>query len=68
MVAIRPYREKPLRPLREITCERCGVKFLIRAQGRGRTKYCIECRVITYDDHKHRQKIRQNSDKNTVIR
>ncbi len=38
-------------PPKEVTCKRCGTEFLVEARGRGRIKYCIECRVDTYDEH-----------------
>ncbi len=51
MSAVNPYREKPPRPPKEVTCARCGIKFLIKTYGRGKIKYCVECRVIIYDEH-----------------
>lgn len=47
----RQYSYYKPRPARELTCERCGVKFYIKGLGR-QAKYCIECKVIIYDERK----------------
>lgn len=39
------------KPAREITCKRCGIKFLVKGTGHGKTKYCIECKVDIYSEH-----------------
>lgn len=56
MVAIKPCREKLPTPPVEIVCQRCGVKFLAKRYGTGRTRYCIECKVIVYDENKNKQR------------
>ncbi len=43
-------------PAREITCERCGIKFYTKKSGV--TKYCMECKDIIYDEH-HSNKARE---------
>ena len=54
MVAIKPYREKPPPPSLEIVCARCGKIFYKRGRGKGRTKYCDDCRVILYYESKNK--------------
>ncbi len=52
---MRQYQKHP-RPAREITCERCGIKFYIKGAGRS-AKHCIECRVATYNKRTHKKKL-----------
>lgn len=56
MVAIKPYREKPPVPPVEIVCQRCGRKFFAKRHGTGKTRYCVECKVIVYYENQHRQR------------
>ncbi len=56
MPAVWPYREKLPEPPRRVTCEKCGSKFLVKAQGRGRLKYCVECRVNALNECHRKQK------------
>ncbi len=57
MPAIQPYREKPPRLPKKITCERCGTEFLMGAYGKGKTKYCIECKVDVMEEHLEKRKL-----------
>lgn len=43
------------RPAREITCERCGAKFLVKGAGHSRDKYCVECKVEVYEENQKKR-------------
>ncbi len=57
MTSITPFKEKPPKPAREIICEGCGTSFYVRTAGH--TKYCIECKVDTYNIHRVASRRRQ---------
>lgn len=45
---VKRYKERPPRPAREITCAGCGDKFFVKTKGK--TKYCIECKVDVLEE------------------
>ena len=56
MPAVWPYREKLPELPKEVTCEKCGSEFLVKAKGRGRIKYCVECGIATCNERHRKQK------------
>ena len=54
------------RTIREITCERCGIKFYKSARGRGRTKYCLECGAIVEQENSLRASLRARHKRKTL--
>jgi len=47
-ITVTQYKEKPIGPAREITCERCGEIFYTRKSGK--PKYCGNCKVIVFEE------------------
>lgn len=50
MGAIKPYRERVPKPLREINCAGCGIKVILKKGSGGKAKYCGDCKVIIYEE------------------
>jgi hypothetical protein len=49
------FVDRPIKPCRKYYCKRCGALFYTRKCGV--PKYCMDCRVIIYDEkHGHRLK------------
>lgn len=67
MAFIKPYREKPSPLAKEIICEKCGEKFYTKKPGQGKTKYCVDCKVIVFYEHEAELR-KQNKEKRRLRR